>query len=217
MAYPTRAELVAASQVAALTDLTDEQQDALRAAAITAVEEYTHQGFGGLEAGVTRMVDGNGRKRLKLPARLASLDALEVAGTGLGAADVVIEDGKYLAIPEGEAIGNYYSRAITDTPYTAAFTQGVNTVRVTGDWGWDDPPEAVVLALRYDMEDAARAQGHSLAGPVAAYAGMGVASVSQRGLSLSFRDPAVPGAQILSPRAAARLSRYVWLAEGVAV
>lgn len=197
MAYPSTADLVAASSVAALTDLTTEQQDALRAAAIRGVEGFTRQSFtqeGTLASPVEKVVDGSGTNRLWLPKRLASLEAVSVQGAALDAAGVeLMANGWRLVIPEAGWASNYYERAMhaINRLDGARFTAGAGAVRVSGVWGWtddeyEDSLSAVTEAILADMEDSAQGDASELADTVAAARRLGLSALSQGDVSLEL-------------------------------
>ncbi|HEY3435076.1 MAG TPA: hypothetical protein VGK41_05440 [Solirubrobacterales bacterium] len=197
--YPTRAELVAASANEQLTALTNEQQDALRLAAISAVENFTGQKFEpvGTEAEpAVKTLHGTGGTELYVPDHLEQLVELSVPGGALDLADVAIsEHGNYIyLVPRG--VSTWVERAMADSR-ERSFPRGRNTITVAGVWGWTDCPADVVTALRYDMEDAATAASSALAPSIAAWRKLGMDSMAQGPLSVQLTGrPAV-----LSPRA----------------
>lgn len=209
--YPSTAELVAASSVAALTDLDAAQQDALRAEAITAVEAYTGQSFtqeGTTEDPVTKVLDGTGGRTLALPRRLASLATLGVDGAGITVDDVVVSDrGDRLSLRAGPTGGSWADRTVAELEgaRSRVFASGPGSVRVSGVWGWEECPDAVVTALRFHMEDRAAAEAHKLAETVRAARGLGLADVRQG--NVTFTLGAEP---LLCARAKREISDYVW-------
>lgn len=187
--YPSRAALVAASTNDSLLALTPDQQDALRTAAITAVEAYAGQSFvpeGSEAEPVSKSVDGSGSGELQLPARLEVLTGLSVAGSSLGFDDVeVSEDGTQLYVPTDSIPGTWVTRTLRGN-VAPTFRTGIRSVTITGVWGWEECPAAVATAIRYDMEDNAEAQSNNLAGTVAAWERLGIGSVSQGPVSLTI-------------------------------
>ena len=209
--YPTTDALVAASTVDELTDLSADEQDALRIAAITAIEQHTRQVF---EPRIeTRIVNGTTHDVLRLPARLEAATAVLVHGTALDAdayrLDVTDNTGTLTRI--SEHVGNYAVRALHDAmgyKPRRAWDYGTGGVSITGTWGWSVVPPAIVTALRLDMEDQAVADANGLASTVRAYAKLGLKNISQGNLRADFAD-APPS---LSPRVMRLLDRYVWQA-----
>jgi hypothetical protein len=199
--YPATADLVNASTVTALSDLTSAQKDALRAAAIVAVENYCQQSFraeGTTAAPVSRQLDGSGSDTLYLPERLSELVGFAVtesdAGYGIQQADVSLsDDGSRLSVG-ATAIGSTWAdRALADVQggRNPVFPSGVDNVVVTGVWGWTDAEyaaelSAVTTAIRYDMEDKALAGANHLAETVRSARALGLTSVSQGRLSINL-------------------------------
>lgn len=206
MAYPTTATLVAASTVDALTNLTTAQQDSLRDAAISAVEEFCQQSFDEFTA-LAKTLDGSGSKFIHLPARLATLTTLAVTNSSLDASDVALDDDKGRMHVKPDAVpGNYYTRALRDdTP--PIFTLGFGTVVITGTWGWTSAefPGSVSSAIRKDMEDQALADASELGDTVRGFRSLGVRDVSQGNLTV-----AIGGAPGLSERVVRLLEPYIW-------
>ncbi len=198
--YPTRAELVAASANEHLKALDAAQQDALRLAAINAVENFTSQSFEpiGTEAEpVAKVLHGTGSRELYLPAHLEQLVEISVPGGTLDPADVAVADEGNRIYLVHHGTSTWVERALADTR-ERTFPRGRDTVTVAGVWGWEDCPPAVVTALRYDMEDAASAGSSELAPSIAAWRKLGMDSMAQGPLSVQLAGrPAV-----LSPRAA---------------
>ncbi len=219
--YPSTAELIAASNVSELTDLTEAQQDALRAESILAIEGYCAQSFeveGTGEEPVQRILDGNGARKIYLPKRLVSLSALSVVGVALAASDVVLsEDHDRLHISDEADSASWLTRAMADITgeRESLFTAGVGTVAVSGIWGWadDEFPDAVGTALRYDMEDRALADGHALSETVRSARALGLGGVQQGGLSIDL----AAGEPEVSTRVARLLSDYIWQSAAGAV
>lgn len=207
MAYPTTPELVGASQVAELTSLSPEQQDALRDAAIIAIESYCGQSF--TEFDGAEIVLGSGARRLDLPRRLERLDALSVQDGRLDATSVRLsEKGDYLWVPLNIGVG-YYTQTLLELQgwdWRHRKFKYEEDVTITGLWGWADPPANVVTALRYDMEDTALADASGLSSTVHAARKLGLSSISQGNLTASLAN--APG---LSSRVEQLLHPYVWL------
>lgn len=204
MAYPTTADLVAASSVAELQNLTQPQQDALRAVAINNIERYCGQKFLAFDGSLA--VDGSGGAELWPERRVESLTDIAVHGTGIDLTDVVVSekgDRVYLA----PVSANYAVRAMREEAYdTRTFRAGAGTVTLTGTFGWTVIPDAVFQAIRIEMEEQAVADASALSGPVAAWRRLGLRDISQGNLRATIGDPS-----LLSPRAAALLTAdYVW-------
>ena len=210
MAYPDTATLVAASSVEELTGLTTEQQDSLRAAAIVAVESYCCQPFTDFPA-ETVDVEAGGGYELYLPKRLRVLtsvtpyggDPLEEAALG------VDPEGDRIVFHQNVVGTGYYSQALYEVSggdYPTCFPLG--TLQITGDWGWEDPPDAVVVALRYDMEEQALADQNALSSTVHAVRKLGLANIGQGSLRAELVTP-----PLVSPRVEALLRDYLWHGE----
>lgn len=212
MAYPTRADLVGDSTVAELTTLSADDQDALYESAVNAVEDYTGQTF--TAATEARLLDSKGGVRLYLPWRIETLTALEASGTAFSAIDVDISYKRdYLTLTPTAGISNYYLRALNDVMdfSSRTFPIGENKVSITGVWGWTTCPKAVALALRWDMEDMARAAATAGYGALAAYKAQGASKVRQDTLEVWFESG---NNKIgLPSRAVALLEPYVWLGD----
>lgn len=212
--YPSLAELLADSSSAELAALTDDQADALRDEAIFAVETRCRQSFtaeGTADDPVTKHAVGQGGGVLYLPARLASLSAVEIAGSALGAGDLSLaDDFASLSIAQSSP-STWLERALVDSA-ASEFPNG-SQVAISGVWGWEEVPEAVVTALRFHMEDRAAADAHKLAPTVRAARSLGLGSVNQGNLNLSIDHREA----MLSARAARQVAGLVWRATGVAV
>lgn len=205
MAYPTTAELVAASAVEELTGLTVPQQAGLRDLAIVAVEAYTGQKFEPLVG--TIRVDGPGGRELYLPRRVEAISGITAGGTDLDLSEVELsDDGDRLSW--APLVTDYATRAMREDGYadSRTFRRGANAVRITGTFGWSVVPAAVVQAIRLDMEDQALADASGLAGPVASARRLGLRDVSQGNLRMSLGGHAGG----VSGRVQRLLSRYVW-------
>lgn len=206
MAYPTRAAVVAQSSVDELTGLNAAQQDGIYAASIAAIEAFCRQTFGAAVA-ETRRLDGSGSDVLFLKQRLESVSAIAIEGSSLSVSDVLIGDAGdrlELTLPTG----NYYTRALADGDEPRFFRSGRRNVYVTGVWGWSDSPASVDQALRFDMEDTARADVNSLTSTILSFRKLGVKSIRQGALSADLHETAAT----LSDRAQALLDPdYVWL------
>lgn len=209
MAYPSAADLVAESNVAALTGLTVDEQEAIYAASVAAVEEFTGQSFAA-DPGATRLINGQGGTRLYLPKRLETITALDVSGSALEVGDVEItEDGSALTVkPSALSGGNYYVQAMRalDDNLPVRFTTGEVNVRVTGDWGWSVFPQPVRIALRKDMEDTALADSMALNESIRAYRKLGLRDISQGNLRA-----AVGGAPGLGDEVMRLLTPFIWI------
>ncbi len=193
MAYPSTADLVAASTVAELTGLEGAQQDALRQEAIDAIEGACRQSFlqeGSKEEPVQRIADGSGSRALYLPKRLIELTELLVPDGGLTASNIVLsEAGDRLHIPAESDGSSWATRVIAEATGRTdpVFPDGYGAVAVTGVWGWEEVPSAIVTAIRYDMEDRALANQHALAESVRSTRALGVSGIDQGGLSVQLR------------------------------
>lgn len=204
MAYPPTADLVAASNVAELVNLTAPQQDALRAVAINTIERYCGQKFEPFAGSMT--VDGSGGGELWLERRAEELTDVQVYGSAIDMTDVELsERGDRIVL--APVSGNYAVQAMRENAYdTRTFRAGANTVVLTGTFGWTVVPDAVFQAIRIEMEEQAVADASALAGPVAAWRRLGLRDISQGNLRAQLGDPS-----LLSPRAAALLTDdYVW-------
>lgn len=214
--YPSTADLVAASTVTALTGLTEPQQDALRDAAIAAVETYCRQRFiteGTDEEPVTKRMDGTGTEVLYLPARLVSLDSVRVSGSeiGVSTSDVVVGDDRdRLSLPGDLGGGTWADRALAEAEghTRPVFPAGSDNIQVAGVWGWTDDEytdqlAAITTGLRYFMEDQALAGAHALGDTVKASRALGLGSVNQGRLSVDL-GPEVA----LTARVRAQIGRF---------
>jgi hypothetical protein len=206
MAYPTTAALVAASSVTELTDLTGPQQDGLRSAAITAVENYTGQVFEPVTG--TKVIDGSGSRELYLPARLESFTAVGIKGVGIPITEFAISDQKHRLYFSG-AVGNYYEQALLDGSEPKDFTYEPGAIAITGIWGWTTCPPAIVIALRYDMEDQALADANAISPTIGAWRKLGLSSISQGNLSATFAKHA----PTLTSRVLRLVEPYAWAGE----
>lgn len=204
MGYPTRAALVAQSTVDELTGLTADQQDGIYAAAIAAVESFCRQSFGAAVV-EEKLLDGSGGDVLYLPVRLESATAVSVEGSSLSIEDVAIGDDHDRLILS-PPVGNYYTRALMDGPECRRFRWGRRNVRVNGTWGWTDSPAAIDQAVRFDMEDTARADANGLTSTIMSYRKLGVKSIRQGSLSADLYETAAD----LSDRASALAKNFVW-------
>ena len=193
--YPSTEELVTSSTVSKLTDLTPEQQDALRAEAIGAVERYCRQRFvaiGTEEEPSTVDIDGSGSSELYLPSRLAVLTDLNVSDGSLSVDDVGLNaDRDRLNVRSDGSQDTWITRALArerGLPTERVFPLGTGEVEVTGVWGWPDDefPDDVTTALRFHMEDRALTEAHKLAETVRAARALGVTGVQQGGLSIEL-------------------------------
>lgn len=210
--YPTAAELVAASDIDALGGLSADQQESLRLASISAVEEFVGQSFD--SAVGTEVLDGQGANYIYLPRRLTRLDSLVMRDASFPVVDWQISnDGSRLSLKPIAGLG-YYEQALMEVS-GQHLPAGIGNISVTGLWGWDAVPETIKLALRLDMEDQALADANGLALTVRGVSKLGLRGVSQGNLSLqigsggSRTGPAVPGAH-LSARVLMLLRPYIW-------
>lgn len=215
MAYMDRADLVAASSVAALTDAATADQDAWRTAAIAAVETYCRQSF--VEEDATIALDGNGGKRLPLSRRLAVLSDLSVNAdsfpTSLALADVALTD-RHDALfikPDATSGGTWATRVMREGR-PAVFPDGFGTVEVTGTWGWLDTesPAAITnpvnVAILREMEDQALAKNHGLAETIRANARLGLRNVSDGRVNATMELPDI----VLSVESQGLLEDLIW-------
>lgn len=209
--YPNTVELVSQSSVAELVDLTLEQQDALRAIAISDVEQFTGQVFQPRTG--TQIEDGTNGEELHVTERIASLTAVQVKGTSLALTDLEIApdgDRLYFKAPVGPS---YYLSAMAsasdDAVDSRTFRAGPGTVILTGVFGWEECPEPVVQAIRIQMETQARADASQLATVVSQARRLGLQSISQGNLRAQVGNPA-----LVAPEAARLLGPYVWHGRG---
>jgi hypothetical protein len=209
--YPTYQELVADSTVEALTSLDAAAQESLFLASKAAVEEFCGQTFD-YQPATTYTLDGAGGTTVYLPRRLEALTDLVVDGSSLSAEDVIIglpDQDKLSVRSDIGAIGNYYTKTLrqilSDTEPTL-FTYGVESVTITGDWGWATFPPPVGIAIRKDMEDQALADSSALNESIRAYRKLGLRDISQGNLRA-----AVGGAPGLSDEVVRLLMPYVWI------
>jgi hypothetical protein len=216
MAYPATADLVSASSVAALAELSTEQQDALRAEAILAIEGHCNQSFlpeGTDEDPVAKTIDSPGGRVLYLPKRLSSLSELAISDSAITTSDVALDDDHgRLNVIDHRSGGSWLTRAEAQMEWPdLTFPQGSGTAAVSGIWGWADEEyiaelSAITTALRYDMEDRALANAHALSESVRSAKALGLSGVSQGNLSLQLdgREAA------LSVRVQRLLTDLVW-------
>jgi hypothetical protein len=205
VAYPTLDELQADSNVPEFTGIEESAGEALRLAAIQAVEEFCGQSFDAW-TGTLSLTATRGRV-LFLPRRLAAVTGVLAPGRSIAVGDVVLSDGAdRLTLADWRASSNAYERALRSVSGEEHVGFGTTYVDVTGTWGWLEPPVAVVAALRADCEDTARADANDLAPTVAAMRSLGLRSAGQGNLRLDVGEPSV-----LSPRAVRLLSGYVWM------
>jgi hypothetical protein len=210
--YPATADLVAASSNEALLALSTAQQDALRLSAIAAIEDWTGQDFLAEDA-TTREVRSHGGAELFLPKRLRSLDSITYGDAGELELDAIYlgSDNDRLIFRSGVVGIGYYEQALYEVSggdYPKQFP--IDLLNITGDWGWEDVPDAIIEAIRVDMEEQATADASALSPSVAAFRKMGLTNISQGNLRADL-SPAVP---TLSPRVQRLLSPYVFLGQG---
>lgn len=209
--YPTCAELVGGSLVAALTSLPVAQQEALYDQSVVAIEEFCGQKFD-FQPDTTYILDGPGSDVLYLPKRLESLTALVVEGSTLAIGDVLLQEpyDRLVVKPSSAFSGNYYTQALR------AFEQGLSdtfvydqeNVSVSGDWGWSVFPSPVRTAIRKDMEDTALADANLLNQTIRAYRKFGMRDISQGNLRASFGFAPGLGDDVVN-----LLSPYVWIGQ----
>lgn len=200
MGYPTTAELVGGSSVEELTGLSSEEQDALRASAIAAVENFCRQSFATAQSD-TIALDGNDLQTLYLPRRLQQLTSIAFNDTDVETDGFALNMARNrLSIREVGSWGTWADKALAEldgVPRTE-FPIGNSNVVITGVWGWTDDEYdaelgAVTVALRWDMEDQARVEASKLSSLVETARAQGLASISQGSLSadLSRRAPTI--------------------------
>lgn len=215
--YPSTEELVDGSVNEILTGLTEKQQDALRDAAIVAVEAYTGQSFqplGTSLAPVAKVIAGTGVSELYLPARLEELVELSVLGGAVTDSDASLSEEHDRLYLQRRGTSTWVERALAETR-ELTFPRGHDTVTISGVWGWSECPDAVVQALRFDMEDAASAGSAELAPSLQAWRKLGLDSMAQGPLSVQLSGRPM----VLSPRAADMLDAggMVWADVGEVV
>lgn len=202
--YPSAAELVSRSDVDDLVEATDEEQDAWYMAAKQSVEDFCNQRFDLRTA--TLIVGAQGGRTLYLPERIESVTAVDMPHSGLVLSDLLINDDHDALIVREDVGRNYYEAILTEGTRLSFPKQGQD-VTVTGSWGWPAVPDAVALAIQYDMEDQARADSSQLSGGFASLRAMGATEIAQAGMRVKF-GAARP---IVSERVERILSpRYVW-------
>jgi len=221
MGYPTAAELVADSRPphrAVLEALDADQLAALHRVAIAGVEGFTRQAFtqeGTPEDPVAKLCDGSGTDSLYLPKRLAEVTGVALDSLVMQPADYALEpSGRILRItsPLGGSWVTRVRRDVTDPE--PVWDVGVLNVAVAGVWGWTDADwssgelDRVRDAIRMDMEDQASADAHDLADTIQGAQALGLSSISQGNMSLSWRAGAGSsgGGPILSSRVRRHLS-----------
>lgn len=217
--YPTVSELVGESDVVALTALSPDGQEALWLATKLAIDMYTNQTFD-YQPGVTRTMDGSGKRVQYVPKRLDSMTALSVTGSGLTLSDVLIsEQHDKIEVRPTAGFSSYYVRAmmeIQDNP-PLSFVPGTGTVQITGNWGWPGFPAPIREAMRLDMEDQAVSDTSSLSEQLRAYRKLGVRDISQDALSVGFTEYEARFIN-LSDRVRTLLDAYIWQGSiGVAI
>lgn len=213
--YPSFAELVAESSIDALSTLPDEDQEVLYLAARYAIEEYTGQSFD-YNAAETRVLDGPGGRKLRLPWRLETLTTLVVSNSALTEDDVTLtSEHDALLVSADAGVQTYYQRAMMEVQGwpSLGFTPGVGTVSLTGDWGWASFPQAIRTALRLDMEDQALADTNALGESIRAFRALGLRNVQQGNLTAQ-----VLATNSLSDRVVRLVTPYCWTGQvGVVV
>ena len=210
--YPVTAELVAASTVDELTSLDSDQLESMREAAIVAVESFTGQRFVYEEA-VTELIESGGGYEIYLPKRLIEVTSITPYGGDpleLDAITVAADDNDRLIFHRNVVGVGYYEQALYEVSggdYSTVFPQG--TLEVVGDWGWEECPENVITALRYDMEEQALADANALSSTVHAVRRLGLSSIGQGSLRAELITP-----PIVSPRVERLLHDYLWHGTG---
>jgi hypothetical protein len=209
--YPTCAELVGESLVAALTSLSVPQQEALYAQSILAIEEYCGQRFD-FQPATTYILDGTGSDVLYLPKRLESMTALVVEGSTLAAGDVLLQEpfDRLVVKPNSSVSMNYYEQALRAFEHglSNSFVHDSENVTVSGDWGWSVFPAPVRTAIRKDMEDTALADSNLLNQTIRAYRKFGMRDISQGNLRASFGFAPGLGDDVVN-----LLIPYVWIGQ----
>lgn len=213
--YMTRADLVAASSVAALTGASAPDQDRWRTAAIAAVERFCQQSF--VASVETRVIDGSDNKRLALDKRLAILTGLTINapafGSSLAITDVALtpnHDALYVT-PDAATGGTWATRVMREGR-RPEFPAGFGTVEITGTWGWTDAEmpadltSPVNAAILHEVEDQALAKQHGLAESIRANARLGLRNVSDGRVSALMSFPDI----VLSIEAQNLLADYIW-------
>lgn len=200
--YPSTEELISLTTVTELTDLTGDQQDVLRDAAIATIEEFCGQSFDLQHKTVT--IDGQGANVLFLPERLQETEYVAINGYAVTLSALTLNDRRD-RMHFSSAFGlNYYEQALAEIS-GERFPLGFGNVVITGDWGWVDFPDAVRSAILWDMEDTARADANVLSASVAAFRKLGLRSIDQGNLRAD-----ISGVTGLSPRVMNVLAPYVW-------
>jgi hypothetical protein len=209
--YPTCAELVAESNIPALTSLSTPQQEEIYAASVAAIEEFCGQAFD-FQPGVTKVLDGTGSDVLYLPKRLEAITALVVEGSALSVGDVVLDVPYDRLVVKADIVGgmNYYSRALMsfESGQSYSFTHNEENVTITGDWGWSAFPGPVRTALRKDMEDTALADSNLLNQTIRAYRKFGMRDISQGNLRATFGFAPGLGDEVIN-----LLQPFVWVGQ----
>lgn len=209
MAYPSIADLVAASSIDELTSADAAEKGRLYRSSISAVEDYCRQSFDHWTG--TKMIDGGTDRQLFLPRRLSSLTGLAVARSVITERDVDLsEDHDEITLkPDAGRGGNYYERCAADADERMGlgFTFGYDTVAVTGVWGWadDEFPQLVFDALLKDMEDTAQVDTNKLTPTIRQYRHMGIRNISQGNMRAQ-----ISGAPGLSADSMGLLSGLIW-------
>jgi hypothetical protein len=208
MPYPTVDEIVARSTDANLLALDSEQQEALWAVSIQAIELYTGQSFAG-SADKALEVEATLADVLYLPERLTALESvIPTGGDPLETTAIAItHDGGRLKFRRNVVGVGYYQQALQEVSgysYPTMFSEGF--VTVAGTWGWEDCPPAVIGAIQWDMEESAAADANALTATVNYMRAMGIERISQGNLDLALAPrPTV------SPRVQSGLDAYVFL------
>lgn len=205
--YPPVEDVVAGSDVDALTTLPSEDQWSLYESSRLTVEEFCCQTFN-YDPGTSRNLDGTGTKALYLPLRLDTLTSMVADGSALEVGDVELSANHDRLLVRSAALqANYYTQTIREIEgnLPLAFPYGAGNVTVGGNWGWSEFPEAVLRAIRRDMEDTALADQNALSHSIRAFRKLGLRDVSQGNLRAD-----IAGAWGLSPEVMLLLVPYVW-------
>lgn len=211
--YPTTEALVAASQVESLTGLTEDQQDALRSSAIVAVEAFTGQVFDLFE-GEIEVTDVQCGDEVYLPRRLIEVGSITpFDGDALDLDPILLTSNGERLLWRSNVVGvGYYEQALFEVSgrdYPTKFQTG--TLVVDGTWGWATVPDAVVAAIRMDMEDQALADDNAMSTTVTAMRKLGIKGWAQGNLRIEFDGTRGGAGEALTQRVQRQLAPYVFL------
>ena len=206
--YPDAESIVDASNDPALQALPPDQQEALWAQSIRAIEAYCGQSFGLPYDGLLEVQSARS-DALYLPMRIIELrTVMPLNGDPVDAGAIAItHNGGRLAWKRGVVGVGYYEQAlqeISDYSYPDQFPTA--WLVIDGRWGWDSCPPDVATAIMLDMEGAANATGNALTVTVNYMRAMGIDRLSQGNL-----DVALAPVPTLSPVIGALLDPYVFL------